>query len=92
VLLENVTAVVFEVPKVAVPPGTMAGDQFVAVFQSPDPGLASHVASCPLAVTAPSETTASRSNTPVRRGRERRRRQARPKAKIVLASIIVLER
>jgi hypothetical protein len=85
-------AVVFEVPKVAVPVGTMAGDQFVAVFQSPDPGLGSHVASCPLAATAPSTTTASRSNTPLRRGRERRRRQARTKAKIELVSVIVLER
>jgi hypothetical protein len=44
---ENVIAVVFEEPKVAVPVGTVAGNQLVAVFQSPDPGAVSQVASWP---------------------------------------------
>ena len=48
VFAEIETAVVFERANVAVsddPLGTVAGVQFVAVFQSPEPGLKSHVAS-----------------------------------------------
>ena len=44
---EMETLVVFETANVAVstdPLGTVAGVQFVAVFQSPEPGLRSHVA------------------------------------------------
>jgi hypothetical protein len=47
VFAETETSVVFERPNVAVPDdplGTVAGVQFVAVFQSPEPGLRSHVA------------------------------------------------
>ena len=47
VFAETETSVVFERPNVAVsddPLGTVAGVQFVAVFQSPQPGLRSHVA------------------------------------------------
>ena len=47
VFAEIETDVVFEEPNVAVsavPLGTIAGVQFVAVFQSPEPGLRSHVA------------------------------------------------
>ena len=46
VFAEIEMAVVFETAKVAVsadPLGTVAGIQLVAVFQSPDPGLRSHV-------------------------------------------------
>ena len=62
---ENVIAVVLENPNVAVPVGTDAGDQFVAVFQSPEAGFESHVASCArttsgtLAVTTTSAVVAS---------------------------------
>ena len=47
VFAEIEMAVVFEIAKVAVsadPLGTVAGVQFVAVFQSPETGLRSHVA------------------------------------------------
>jgi len=47
VFAEIEMAVVFEVAKVAVsadPLGAVAGVQFIAVFQSPEPGLRSHVA------------------------------------------------
>jgi len=47
VFAEIETSVVFERPKVAVSDdrlGTVAGVQLVAIFQSPDPGLSSHVA------------------------------------------------
>jgi hypothetical protein len=47
VFAEREIALVFEVAKVAVsadPLGTVAGIQFVAVFQSPEVGLRSHVA------------------------------------------------
>jgi hypothetical protein len=43
---ENVMVVVFDAPNVAVPVGTVVGAQLAAVFQSPDPGLRSQVASC----------------------------------------------
>ena len=46
VFAETETSVVFERLNVAVsdhPLGTVAGVQLVAVFQSPDPGLRSHV-------------------------------------------------
>jgi hypothetical protein len=48
VFAEIETSVVFERANVAVsadPLGTVAGVQFVAVFQSPEPGLRSQVAS-----------------------------------------------
>jgi hypothetical protein len=41
---ENVSEVVFEAPKVAVPVGTVAGDQLAAVLKSELPGNKSHVA------------------------------------------------
>ena len=37
--------VVLDAPNVAVPPGTKAGAQFLAVFQSLEPGLRSQIAS-----------------------------------------------
>jgi hypothetical protein len=43
---ENVMVVVFDAPNVAVPVGTVAGDQLAAVSKSPDPGLWSQVAFC----------------------------------------------
>jgi len=46
VLAENDSAVVFEKPKKAVPVGTVAGVQLVAVLKSPEPGLVSHEAFC----------------------------------------------
>ena len=44
-LFENVIAVVFDAPKVAVPVGTVVGTQLPIVFQSDDPGLRAQVAS-----------------------------------------------
>jgi hypothetical protein len=40
---ENVSVVIDELPKMAMPLGTEAGSQFDAVLKSPEPGLASHV-------------------------------------------------
>src|SRR6266550_4633975 len=54
VLAEMETLVIFERAKVAVSPdplGTVTGVQFVAVFQSPEPGLRSHVALPACAIT-----------------------------------------
>jgi hypothetical protein len=41
---ENVREVLFEAPKLAVPVGTVAGDQLAAVSKSKLPGDKSHVA------------------------------------------------
>jgi hypothetical protein len=51
--LENVMVVVFDAANVAVPVGTVAGDQLAAVSKSPDPGLRIQVAFCALAPGAP---------------------------------------
>jgi hypothetical protein len=40
----NVIEVVCDSPKMAVPVGTVAGDQLAAVFQTSVPGLSNHVA------------------------------------------------
>ena len=56
---ENVSAVVLDVPKNAVPVGTIAGFQLVAVLKSPDVGLGSQVASCALAVPGANAVTAT---------------------------------
>ena len=40
---ENVSVVIDELPKMAIPVGTEAGSQFDAVVKSLEPGLASHV-------------------------------------------------
>ena len=46
--VDDDTAIVvwLDSPNVAMPVGTKDGDQLVIAFQSPDPGLASHAASC----------------------------------------------
>jgi hypothetical protein len=49
---ENVREVLFEAPKLAVPVGTVAGDQLAAVSKSELPGDKSHVAFCPYAAVA----------------------------------------
>ena len=49
---ENVRAVVFEAPKLAVPVGTVAGDQLAAVSKSELPGEKSQVAFWPYAPVA----------------------------------------
>jgi hypothetical protein len=55
--LENVRLVVFDVPKKAVPVGTVAGVQLAAVSKSFVPGVASQVASC--ARAAPGKSAAA---------------------------------
>ena len=57
VAAENVSAVVLDTPKNAVPVGTVAGFQLVAVLKLPDVGLTSQVASC--AFTAPGASAVS---------------------------------
>ena len=60
---ENDRLVVLDVPKEAVPVGTVvAGLQLAAVLKSPEPGLASQVASCARAETA-IDISAEASNT-----------------------------
>ena len=56
---ENVSAVVLDVPKNAVPVGTVAGFQLAAVLKSPDAGLSSQVASCALAAPGANAVTAT---------------------------------
>ena len=52
-------AVRLEAPKIAVPVGTVPELQFAAVFQSPDAGLAPHVASWARAVHGSSVAASS---------------------------------
>jgi hypothetical protein len=59
VLAENDRLVVVDVPKNAVPVGTVAGVQLVAVLKLPEPGLSSHVASCACADAAASKAAAA---------------------------------
>jgi len=66
VLAETETAVVFERKKAAVSPaalGTVAGVQFPFVFQSPVPGLASHVALPAMAGPPESRSSAPRAGS-----------------------------
>ena len=55
----NDIKVVFDAPKIAVPVGTTAGFQLVAVLKVPEPGLSSQVASCARAGIAVSNATAA---------------------------------
>ncbi|GGI19907.1 hypothetical protein GCM10010987_06700 [Bradyrhizobium guangdongense] len=63
----NDNAVVFDVLKNAVPVGTAAGVQLVAVLKSPEPGLVSHVASCACAPVAERHTVVNNIVVRVRR-------------------------
>ena len=56
---ENVSAVVLDVPKNAVPVGTMAGFQLARVLKLPDAGVRSQVASCALAAPGANAVTAT---------------------------------
>ena len=60
-----------DVSKKAVPVGTVAGLQLAAVLKSPEPGLASQVASCARAETA-TDISAEASNTVAREDGRRR--------------------
>jgi hypothetical protein len=62
-VVEKVMVVVFDTPNVAVPVGTSAGDQLVAVSKSPDVGLRSQVAFCAGAANGPSSAAKSPTNT-----------------------------
>ena len=59
VAAENVSAVVFDVPKNAVPIGAVAELQLAAVLKSPDAGLRSQVASCARAAPGAKAVTAA---------------------------------
>ncbi|OKO84728.1 hypothetical protein AC629_20685 [Bradyrhizobium sp. NAS80.1] len=56
---ENDRLVVLDVPKKAVPVGTVAGLQLAAALKSAEPGLASQVASCACVAVGPRHTPAS---------------------------------
>ena len=64
---ENVSAVVLDVPKNAVPVGTVAGFQLVAVLKSPDAGVGE-----PSRVLRPCRARRERRHRNQRRGRQQR--------------------
>ncbi len=55
--------VMVEEPNVALPVGTIAGAQLAAVLKSPDPGLATQIASCARVVAAAQQITEKRAQT-----------------------------
>jgi hypothetical protein len=82
---------VFDAPNVAVPVGTVAGDQLPAVSKSPEVGLLSQVASCAGASSMQAQIATSGTKTAGRNTREVKRCQACQSGLRAMAILIIAE-